>query len=47
MRVWTYLAIFDTVAIVCGTYLICHDHGGFGFLCFLLAATTTVKEGGT
>lgn len=44
MSPWTYLAIVDSVAIVGGVYLVTTDHPWWAAVCFLLAATTTIKQ---
>jgi hypothetical protein len=45
MNIWAWLAVHDAVCIVSGAYLVSHDcPWWWGALCFLLAATTTVRE---
>lgn len=43
MNAFMYLAIHDAAAIGAGAYLVTHDCPWWGALCFLLAATTSVK----
>lgn len=43
MNALTYLAIHDVAAIAAGSYLVTNDCPWWGALCFLLAASTTVK----
>lgn len=43
MNGYLYLVIHDTVAIISGTYLVCHGYPWGSAVCFFLAATTTVK----
>jgi len=41
---WIYLILVDLITICCGTYLVIHDYPGWAAICFVLAATTTIKN---
>lgn len=41
---WIYLIFHDVAAIGAGAYLAVNGHNWWAALCFLLAATTSVKQ---
>lgn len=43
MNAWAYLAVHDAAAMAAGAYLAMNDCPWWAALCFLLAASTTVK----
>ncbi len=44
MNAFAYLAIHDVACIAAGAYLVTHDCPWWGALCFLFAASATVRE---
>lgn len=44
MTSWAYLAIHDAACVAAGAYLVVNDSPWWAALCFLLAASTTVRE---
>ena len=44
MNAYTYLVLHDVAAIAAGVYLVSANSPWWAALCFLLAATTTVRS---
>jgi len=44
--IWVYMLVHDLIAIAGGVYLVHDNHPWWAAVCFLLAATTTIKKVG-